>query len=171
MARKSTKENKNIYQRTREALELTREEAADLLVTMSPERIEKIESERSMPHPDEVLLMSDKYKQPTLCNYYCANECPIGAQYVPEVKIKDLSQIVLETIASLNAMQRQKERLIEITVDGKITGDELADFVHIQEELEKISVAVETLQLWCERMLDTGAIDKDQYDAYKESHK
>ena len=44
---------------------------------------------------------------------------------------------------------------------------ELADFVYIQEELEKISVAVETLQLWCERMLDTGAIDKDQYDAFK----
>ena len=160
MARKSTKENKNIYQRTRESLDLTREEASDLLETMSPERIEKIESERSMPHPDEVLLMSDKYKQPTLCNYYCANECPIGAQYVPEVKIKDLSQIVLETIASLNAMQRQKERLIEITVDGHISGDELADFVHIQEELEKISIAVETLQLWCERMLDTGAIDQ-----------
>ena len=166
MARKSTKENKNIYQRTRESLELTREEASELLETMSPERIEKIESERSMPHPDEVLLMSDKYKQPTLCNYYCANQCPIGAQYVPEVKIKDLSQIVLETIASLNTMQKQKDRLIEITVDGQITGDELADFVHIQEELEKISVAVETLQLWCERMLDTGSIDKAQYDAY-----
>ena len=171
MARKSTKENKNIYQRTREGLGLTREEASDLLVTMSPERIEKIESERSMPHPDEVLLMSDKYKQPSLCNYYCANQCPIGQQYVPEVKVKDLSQIVLETIASLNAMQRQKERLIEITVDGKITGDELADFVHIQEELEKISIAVETLQLWCERMLDTGAIDKAQYEAYKNTLK
>ena len=169
MARKSTRENKNIYQRTRESLDLTREEASDLLETMSPERIEKIESERSMPHPDEVLLMSDKYKQPTLCNYYCANECPIGAQYVPEVKIKDLSQIVLETIASLNKMQKQKERLIEITVDGQITEDELADFVHIQGELEKISVAVETLQLWCEQMLDTGAINKDQYEAYKES--
>ena len=170
MARKSTRENKNIYQRNRESLDLTREEASDLLETMSPERIEKIESERSMPHPDEVLLMSDKYKQPTLCNYYCANECPIGAQYVPEVKIKDLSQIVLETIASLNAMQRQKERLIEITVDGRISGDELADFVHIQEELEKISIAVETLQLWCERMLDNGVIDRTQYDAYKETH-
>ena len=167
MARKSTKENKNLYQRTRESLGLTREEASDLLVTMSPERIEKIESERSMPHPDEVLLMSDKYKQPTLCNYYCANQCPIGAQYVPEVKVKDLAQIVLETIASLNTMQKQKDRLIEITVDGKITGDELADFVHIQEELEKISIAVETLQLWCERMLDTGAIDKVQYEVYK----
>ena len=170
MARKSTKENKNIYQRTREGLGLTREEASQLLVTMSPERIEKIENERSMPHPDEVLLMSDQYKQPSLCNYYCANQCPIGQQYVPEIKVKDLSQIVLETIASLNAMQRQKERLIEITVDGKISGDELADFVHIQEELEKISIAVETLQLWCERMLDTGAIDRTQYDAYKQSH-
>ena len=167
MARKSTKENKNIYQRTREMLELTREEASELLETMSPERIEKIESERSMPHPDEVLLMSDKYKQPTLCNHYCANQCPIGQQYVPEIKVKDLAQIVLETIASLNKMQKQKDRLIEITVDGQISEDELADFVYIQEELEKISVAVETLQLWCERMLDTGAIDKDQYEAYK----
>ena len=168
MARKSTKENKNIYQRTREGLGLTREEASDLLVTMSPERIEKIENERSMPHPDEVLLMSDQYKHPSLCNHYCANQCPIGQQYVPEIKVKDLSQIVLETIASLNAMQRQKERLIEITVDGKISGDELADFVRIQEELEKISIAVETLQLWCERMIDTGSIDRAQYDAYKQ---
>lgn len=166
MARKSTKENKNIYQRTRETLDMTREEASELLVTMSPERIEKIESERSMPHPDEVLLMSDKYKQPTLCNYYCANQCPIGAQYVPEVKVKDLSQIVLETIASLNKMQKQKDRFIEITVDGQISLDELADFVNIQQELEKISVAVETLQLWCEQMLDTGFIDREQYEAY-----
>lgn len=167
MARKSTKQNKNIYQRTRESLELTREEAAALLVTMSPERIEKIESERSMPHPDEVLLMSDQYKQPTLCNYYCANQCPIGQQYVPEIKIKDLSQIVLETLASLNAMQKRKDRLIEITVDGSISGDELEDFVFIQQELEKISIAVETLQLWCEKMLDTGVIDREQYEALK----
>jgi len=168
MARKSTKENKNIYQLTRESLDLTREEASELLETMAPERIEKIENERTNPHPDEVLLMSDKYKQPTLCNYYCANQCPIGAQYVPEVKIKDLSQIVLETLASLNTMQKKKDRLIEITVDGKISGDELADFVFIQQELEKISVAVETLQLWCERMMDTGAIDPEQYKAYQQ---
>ena len=169
MARKSTKENKNIYQRTREALDLTREEASDLLVTMSPERIEKIENERTMPHPDEVLVMAQKYKQPSLCNYYCANQCSIGAQYVPEIKVKDLSQIVLEMLASLNSMQKEKDRLIEITVDGKVSGDELADFVAIQEQLEKISVAVETLQLWCERMLATGAIDPEAYQSYRDA--
>ena len=167
MARASTKENKNIYHTTRESLQLTRETASDLLGVISPERIEKIENERSLPHPDEVLIMAEKYKQPNLCNYYCANECPIGQQYVPEIKIKDLSQIVLETVASLNSLNKQKERFIEITVDGKITGDELEDFIYIQEELEKISIAVETLQLWSEKMLATGVIDIEQYNAYK----
>ena len=170
MARASTKENKNIYHLTRESLQLTRESAEELLEGISAERLEKIENERSLPHPDEVLLMAEKYKQPRLCNYYCANQCPIGQQYVPEIKVKDLSQIVLEMLASLNSMNKQRERLIEITVDGKISGDEIHDFVAIQEELERISIAVETLQLWSERMLATGAIDEDQYRAYKDSH-
>ena len=167
MARVSTKENKNIFQKTREALQLTREAASELLETVSPERIEKIENERSMPHPDEVLAMAEGYKQPRLCNYYCANQCPIGQQYVPEIAPKDLSQIVLEMLASLNSMNKQKERLIEITVDGKISGDEIKDFIYIQEELERISVAVETLQLWAERMLATGMIDVEKYKALK----
>lgn len=169
MARVSTKENKSPYQTTREALKLTRETASDLLETLSPERIEKIENDRALPHPDEVMVMAQKYKQPSLCNFYCANQCPIGAQYVPEIKVKDLSQIVLEMLASLNSMQKGKERLIEITVDGKITGDELKDFVAIQQQLENISIAVETLQLWSERMLATGMIDPEQYRAYKEA--
>ena len=166
MARASTRENKNVFWQAREALGLSREAASELLETIPPERIERIETEKFMPHPDEVLLMAEKYKAPTLCNYYCSQICPIGQQYVPEIKVKDLSQIVLETIASLNAMQKKKERLIEITVDGKISDDEIADFVFIQKELEKISIAVETLQLWCERMLDTGVIDPEQYQRY-----
>lgn len=168
MARVSTKENKNLYHRTRESLQLTREAASELLESITPERIEKIENERSLPHPDEVLVMAEKYKQPSLCNFYCANQCPIGQQYVPEVKIKDLSQIVLEMLASLNSMNKQKDRLIEITVDGEVSEDELKDFIYIQEELERISIAVETLQLWSERMLATGKIDPELYRKCRE---
>lgn len=167
MGRVSVKENKNIYHLRREELGLSREKASELLVSMPPERIEKIESEKSLPHPDEVLLMSEAYKMPNLCNHYCANECPIGQQYVPEIKIKDLSQIVLEMLASLNSMHRKQERLIEITADGRIEGDEIKDFIHIQEELEKISITVETLQFWAEQMLANGAIDIEAYNAYK----
>ena len=167
MARVSTKENKNIYQISREEVGLTREAASEELEFISSDRIEKIESEKSLPHPDEVLLMSEAYKLPNLCNHYCANECPIGKQYVPEIKIKDLSQIVLEMLASLNSMHKKQERLIEITADGKIEGDEIKDFIHIQEELEKISITVETLQLWSEQMLANGIIDMEAYKACK----
>ena len=167
MPRISTKENKNIYHQTRESLGLTREGASELLQTLSPERIEKIENERCLPHPDEVLLMAEKYRQPSLCNFYCANQCPIGQQYVPEITIKDLSQIVLEMLASLNSVQRSRDRLIEITVDGQIARDEIQDFIHIQQELERISITVETLQLWAEKMLANGIIDADQYYARK----
>ncbi len=167
MGRVSVKENKTLYQVRREELGLSREKAAELLETIPPERIEKIENQKSMPHPDEVLIMAESYKMPKICNYYCANDCPIGKQYVPEIKQKDLSQIVLEMLASLNAMEKKQERLIEITVDGKIEGEEIKDFIHIQEELERISITVESLQLWVEQMLADGTIDVEEYNTYK----
>ena len=120
---------------------------------------------------NEVLAMAEKYRQPNLCNYYCANQCPIGQEYVPEIKIKDLSQIVLEMLASLNAMNKRKDRLIEITADDKISDDELEDFLYIQEELERISITVETLQLWAEKMLAAGVIDEARYEAYRSRKK
>ena len=167
MARISTKKDKNIYQKTRENLDLSRDSASELLEWISPERIERIENEKSTPNPDEVLQMADKYKLPRLCNYYCSHQCPIGQEYVPEIKTKELSQIVLEMLASLNAMNKKRERLIEITADGKIGNDEIEDFIYIQEELERISITVETLQLWSEKMLANGIIDEKKYKEIK----
>ncbi len=167
MGRMSTRRNKTVYQLRREELGLSREKASELLEIISPERIEKIENGKMVPHPDDILRMSECYRMPSLCNCYCANECSIGKNYVPEVKVKALSQIVLEMLASLNSMSRKQERLIEITADGKVSEEEVRDFVHIQEELERISITVETLQLWTEKMLTDGVIDKERYDFYK----
>ena len=168
MGRASTKTNKNQFQLVREELGLSREKASELLEDLSPERIEKIESGKALPHPDEVLLMARKYKRPSLCNYYCSNQCPIGQQYVPEVQAKELSAIVLEMLASLNQVNKKKDRLIEITADGRIDRDEIDDFIYIQDELERISVTVETLQLWVEKMLAHGVIDAKAYRARRE---
>ena len=164
MPRVSAKENKTVYQVKREELGLSREKAAELLRCITAERLERIESGKYNVHPDEVVVMAEKYRVPHLCNYYCANECEIGKQYVPEIKSKALSQIVLEMLASLNSMQRQQERLIEITADGVIEKDEIHDFIMIQDELEKISIAVETLQLWMEQKIASGAIDPEAYN-------
>ena len=72
-------------------------------------------------------------------------------------------------LASLNSVHKKQERLIEITVDGDIEKEEVEDFVKIQEDLEKISITVETLQLWVEQMLANGKIDLEAYNKYKEN--
>ncbi len=165
MPKVSNKENKNVYFQRREELKLTRDQASELLESIPPERIEKIENERVEPHPEEILIMAQKYKSPELCNYYCSNQCPIGKQYVPEVKIQALSQIVLKMVDSLNTVQDSQRRFIGITADGVIDDTEIDDFVNIQEQLEKISVAVEALQLWTEQMIANGVMDMEKYEA------
>ena len=149
MGRASTRQNKTPYQLAREELGLSRERAAELLETIPAERIERIESERSLPRPDEVLRMAQRYKKPSLCNAYCARACPIGQEYVPEIKPKELPAIVLEMLATLNTLGRDP--------------DELADFLRIQRELEQISRTVEALQLWAEKMMADGRIDRAAY--------
>ncbi len=158
MGKRSIRENKNIYQFSREALDLTREQAGELLEFISPDKIEKIESEKMLPHPEDVLAMSKAYKMPQMCNYYCSNECPIGQIYVPELKMKDLSGIILEMIATLNRINKEKDRLIEITADGQITEDEYEDFKKIRSELSKISMSVDTLSLWVDKSIADGKI-------------
>ena len=160
MGKKSSKENKNIYHISREEVGLSREKASEAMVFVSPERIEKIESEKSLPHPDEVLAMSKCYKKAQLCNYYCSHDCPIGVEYVPEIQLKDLSQIVLEMLATLNSIDNDKNRLIEISADSKITEDEFADFLNIQDKLNKISLTADSLQLWIKNTIASGDIDE-----------
>lgn len=161
MGRKSTKENKNIYQISRENMEYSRDAAAEKMGFISSDRIEKIENEKSLPHPEEVLAMAGCYKNPSLCNYFCSHECPIGIEYVPEIKEKALSQITLEMLATLNKLVREKDRLIEITVDGELSEDELPDFLKIKEELKEMSLAIDSLNLWMDQTIASGKIDKD----------
>ena len=167
VGKKSTKENKTKYHLAREELGWSREYASEQLGMITPERLERIESEKVTPDPKEILAMAETYGRPSLCNYYCSQKCPIGQQYVPEIEVKELSSIVLEMLASLNSVNKRKDRLIEITADGKIDNDEIDDFIFIQEELERISITVETLQLWSEKMLANGVIDAEAYKAKK----
>lgn len=148
MGRKSTRENKTIYQVSRENAGLSREAAAQSLVFVSSDRLEKIEYETSAPHPEEVLAMAECYKVPTLCNYYCSHECPIGQEYVPEVTVSNLEKITLEMVVQLNALSREKERLMEITVDGKVSEDEQADFDRIRASLDKMALTIDAMKLW-----------------------
>ncbi len=160
-----------VYKDIRKKHDLTRDEVCDkalgIGLPIQPERLERIENGKYPINPEEVLLLAKVYGEPALCNLYCSKECPIGQKYVPEVKVKDLAQIVLEMLSSLNSMKNSQERLIEITADGKIDDDEIKDFVFIQKELERISVTVEALQLWVEQMLADEKINLEKYKEIK----
>ena len=161
-----------VYKKLRNNLKMSRDDVCDCISAnnlgcITPERLERIENGKFSIHPEEVMLLSKVYKDPTLCNHYCSNDCEIGKSYVPEVKVKDLEKIILSMVASLNSMKRSQERLIEITADGVIDDDELEDFVFIQKELERISVTIESLQLWTEQMIANERINIKKYNKLK----
>ena len=157
MGRKSTKENKSIYQITRENLGLTREKAGELIPGFSQERIEKIENDRVQIRPEDVKLLAEYYKAPGLCNYYCSQECPIGKGRTPRVETKNLVQIVVETLNGVNRLNGYKDRLLEIAEDGAISEDEY------KETLDKLQVSVSTLQLWLEEQTAAGELEKGMF--------
>lgn len=170
MGKKSLNPTDNIYCDRRQNAGMTRAQASEATF-ISESRIEKIENEKITPHPEDVYEMSIAYKDPGLCNYYCSQVCRIGQEYVPEIKAKSLSQIVLELLASLNSLNKDKDRLIEIVADGKIEGDELYDFANIQEQLSQLSLTVDSLQLWVNQTISSGAIDKEKLEAIRAINK
>lgn len=157
MGKVSVKEDKNIYQLYREEAHLTRAAASELLEFITESRIERIEN-GSVPQPDEVFAMALAYKKPELCNYFCSHECRIGREYVPEIRSNSsLQAIVLEILSKLNALNREKDRLIDISVDGKISDDEMPEFLKIRDELDEMSLTIDSLKLW----LDKSLIEKE----------
>lgn len=159
MGKKSVKDNKNIWQQSREAMELSREAASEVLEFVSADRIEKIESGKSAPHPDEVLLMEQGYENPTLSNYYCTHECPIGMKYVQQAELKDLPHLTVELLSALNAMEAEQKRLIDISVDGRVNAFERRDFDVILAKLAALDRSIRGMRIWIEHALYTGKLD------------
>ena len=168
MGKQSTRENKTIYQICREEAGLTRSEASEKMTAVSDSKIEKFEYEMQDPTPYDIIQMADAYKRPDLCNYFCSHKCEIGHRYVPEVEVSDLSDIILETIASLNEINPLTTRLIQIARDGKISDDEMKDFAFISKKLDEISLAVDSLNLWVDKTASEQKLNIDLLNAEKE---
>ena len=169
MGQKSTKSNKKPYHIAREDAGLSREKASELLGFISASRIEKIENNKARTNPEEIVAMAEVYKKPSLCNEFCTNECLIGQKYMPHVETSNLAQITLTVLSSLNSIDKEKSRLIDISSDGEITEDEYKDFVQIQEQLNQISLGVSSLQLWIQQEMANGKIDQAKLEAARKA--
>jgi len=150
VGKRSVKDNKNIFQLSRENARLTRDAAAEKLGFISARRIETIEGSALLAHPDEVLPLADCYGDPLLCNRYCSGICPLGRETIAEISPKSLQEITVEMLASLNRLSGMKDRLIEIAENGTVDNDEQPDFDLICDNLAKMSLTIDTLKLWAE---------------------
>ena len=100
-----------------------------------------------------------------------ALKCEIGHRYVPEVEVTDLSNIILETIASLNEINPLTTRLIQIARDGKISDDEIRDFAFISNKLDEISLAIDSLNLWVDKTAGEQGLNIELFREEKEKQK
>lgn len=163
MSRTSNRKNKTIYQIRREELGLSRAKAAELTY-ITENRLEKLETEKTSITPDDVVAMSEAYKMPELCSHYCACECAIGDRLnKTKTERKGLAKIVLEVLTTLNSLDQEKNRLIEIAADEAISKEEVPDFVRIQKQLESISETVDSLKLWISTSISEGSINSDEF--------
>ena len=159
MGRKSVKDDKNIFFTSREEAGLTRAQASELIGTISESRLEKLETGKTAMYPEDVVELAAAYKKPELCNYYCTHECPIGMKYVPQASLKDFSQVTIYIIASLNALQEEKDRLIAIAVDGRVNDFERRDFDVILEKLGAVEQSIQSMKIWIKHAASTGKLD------------
>lgn len=166
MGKASIKKDKNVFQVAREEMQdengkpWSREKAADEIAKiengkynyLDKYRLVKIEDESAKIQPEDIVALSKAYNKPELRNHYCCNYCDIGKIDAPEVKYNNVHEILVNMSVSLESVNAKKIRLMEILADGKVDDSEIADLNKILEELEKISMTVEAIQLWCEKI-------------------
>lgn len=156
-----------LYRQKREELGWSREYAAEHL-GMSDDKLERIENEKQLPNAQDVLIMSDVYKSPELCNYFCNRDCEIGQKYVPKVPDDELPGIILNLLGSIYDVEDIEKLLVKITRDNTIDDSEIANLATAQCALEQLSIMTEALQLCVERKMSNGELSKELYEkAYK----
>ena len=156
--------------RRQEDTDYTREQVA-AQTSISASRLEKLERDVLAVNAQDVVELAELYKLPDLCNYYCANECPIGTapdSGISKAKDSELPQIVLSLLNSINRLDAQKDRMVEITVDGKIDDNELRDYLRLEKSLKEISDVATSLSLWVRKQVLEGLIDEDSLENERE---
>lgn len=160
---------KNKYQSVREdELKWSREKAVDVFANtaytnskgettnfsyLNYDKLIKVERTPEKAQPIDIVGLSIAYNKPELRNHYCCHDCEIGK--IDTVVVEDASnihKILINMAVSLESVNSQKIRLMQILEDGTVDENEVNDLNKILDELEKISMTVEAIQFWCEKM-------------------
>ena len=137
--------NTNVYKRIREINDQSQENVASG-AGISRDKIGAFERNEKRPDPDEIVALSKHYNSKRLFRWYCYEECPVGKEIcllpVDALEEERLDSTMLVIINSLNKLKNiDIERMVEISVDGKIDKSEKADFNTLKSSLASLAQA------------------------------
>ena len=158
MSRKATKAADNAFYLARmEASSfndnLNSREGAAEITGIDRTRLARIELGSLVPYPEEVLLMSDVYNSPELCNHFCSQECALGKHTIRQIEVADLDRLTLQIFSAFQRVNYIKDTLIDIAADGVIDTDERPKLGQVIAALDTISMNAQSLKLWAEKNL------------------
>lgn len=139
-----------LFQEIRESKGLSRREAAEIL-SMSESVINNVETGRTEPRAEHVVVMAEKYKAPELYNYFCSCFCPVGKELsVPYLSPDDtLCKIAVNISDDLKDALESIKRFREISDDDRVDASEKMVFDRYCKTLNSLLKYIETLRLRC----------------------
>ena len=117
-----------------------------MAVPFSPETIGRHERGDVEMEPEDAILYSEKYRDPSILVRYCA-DCPIGKRTGKEVTDRPLPFATLRVSRMLDEAQQIADRLEDIAFDGQIDAGEKADFENALAFLRELDQTINDMLL------------------------
>lgn len=160
MGRYPTKATGNRYYESRiEAAKkddrLSSRDKAGHLLGVSEASMTDYEQGQTRVPVDVVMRMSDLYNDPSLTNYCCLHECPIGQRHSLSDEVVEIDRVTLKLLKRLRVEQLEeiKKKLVDIAEDGIISEDEKPDMTEIMEFLDDLAKTISEIQVAGEKAL------------------
>ena len=154
-----TAEPTNVYRDCRKKAAAYNEKLNSLDITadllgLSPSTLRKYELNVTKCVPVEsVVMMAELYNAPELRNWYCKNECPIGARAPIATELRSLESITIRLLNILDEQKlaKMKKSLLEIAEAGKITDENERELKQITELLTNLEVTISEMRMYAEK--------------------
>lgn len=126
----------NIYQKYRRLAGITQEKAAEHL-GISVDSLKGYEHDKRIPSNDIVSKMCLTYGDMKLAYEHLINSST-GELVLERLDEKDLCCSVLGFINEMNKLVQSQNKIIQITSDGRISSDEVDDWIDVEGKLRAL---------------------------------
>ena len=137
--------NCEVYKELRKRYDKSQEQLAEEAL-LTRDKLGDYERGKLTPSPEDIVNLSRNLNGRRLCRWYCYAECPVGKEIgllpVDAMEEEILSTTMMKIMNELNKLKQiDINRLIEISMDGKIDKSELSDYNTLRNSLAELGHA------------------------------